>query len=58
MLRIKHFLESEGEISNKDLTVRFLNRAAPMVPVHKEMSRPKERKCVKVEAPFSDEISK
>ena len=40
----------------RDLTFKLLNRAVPIFPVHKEMIIPKERRYVKVGAPFLDEI--
>ena len=44
--------ELEAEISMK-----VLNRSARIFPVYKDMVKPKERRYMKDEAPFSDEIS-
>ena len=41
----------------RGLKIKLLNRLAPVVPVHKEMVKHKERKYVKVKAPFLDELS-
>ena len=56
VLRFKNFVELEGEISMKELTFKFLNRAASIFPVYNELIKPKERKHVKVEDSFLDEI--
>ena len=52
VLGVKHYVELEGEISRRELTFKFLNRAVPTFPVHKEIIKPKERRYVKVEAPL------
>ena len=56
VLRVKNSVKF-GEISIRELTFRFLSTAVPIFPAHKEMIKPKERRHVKVEAPFLDEIS-
>ena len=40
----------------KGYKFKYLNRLVSVFPVHKVMSKPKERRYVKVEAHFLDEI--
>ena len=54
---VKTYVELEGEISMRELSFTFLNREVPIFPVYKEMIKAKERRYLKVEAPFLDEIS-
>ena len=54
---VKTYVELEGEINMRELSFTFLNREVPIFPVYKEMIKPKERRYLKVEAPFLDEIS-
>ena len=57
VLGVKNFVELEGEISMRDQTFKFLDRAVPFFHIHKEMIKCKGRRYVKVEAPFLDQIS-
>ena len=42
VLEVKDFVEL-GEISMRAVTFKFLNRAVPIFPICKEMTKPKER---------------
>ena len=49
--------ELEGIFNLQECCFHFLNRSLPLLPKEKVFLKPGERKIVKVEAPFSDEIS-
>ena len=49
---VKNFVEIEGEISMRELILKFLNRAVLIFPVHKEMIKPKGRTYTQFEAPL------
>ena len=53
----KTFVELEGERSMRELRFMFLNRSLPIFPMHNEMINLKERRHVKIKAPFLCEIS-
>ena len=57
VLGIKNVFELEGVISSWECCFSFLNRSVPILPKEKIMLKPREQKLVKIEAPFSDEIS-
>ena len=57
MLGIKNIFELEGVFNSWECCFYFLNRLLPLFPKEKVILKPGERKIVKVEAPFSDEIS-
>ena len=56
VLGIKNIFELEG-VFNLQECFHFLNRSLPLFLKEKVIPKPGERKIVKVEAPFSDEIS-
>ena len=49
--------ELEGMISSQECYFGFLNRLVPVFPIERIILKPKEQKLVKIDAPFSDEIS-
>ena len=49
--------EFEGVINSQECCFSFLNRSVPIFPKEKIILKPKEQKLVKIDAPFSDEIS-
>ena len=51
VLEIKNVFELEGVINSGDCCFKFLNRSLHVV------SKPKEQKLIKVNAPFMDEVS-
>ena len=57
VLGIKNIFELEGVINSCDHCFNFLNRSLPIFPKEKVILKPREQRLVKVEAPFSDEIS-
>ena len=57
VLGIKNIFELEGVFNSQECCFHFLNRSLPLYPKEKVIIKPGERKIVKVEAPFSDEIS-
>ena len=57
VLGIKNVFELEAVINSWECCFSFLNRSASIFPREKIILKPKEQKLIKVEAPFSDEIS-
>ena len=57
VLGMKNVYELEGIIDMQDSSFRFLNRSIPFFSKEQTVVKPKERKFVKIEAPFIDEIS-
>ena len=57
VLGIKNVFKLEGIINSRDCCFKFLNRSVPMSPEHNIILKPKEKKLIKVNAPFIDEIS-
>ena len=57
VLGIKNMFELEGVISSQACYFGFLNRSVPVFPIERIILKPKEKKLVKIDAPFSDEIS-
>ena len=57
VLGIKNVFELEGVIDMRDSSFKFLNRSLPFYSKDQVVAKPKERKCIKIEAPFVDEIS-
>ena len=57
VLGTKNVFELEGIINLWECYFSFLNRLVPIFPKEKIILKPKEHKLVKVEAPFSYEIS-
>ena len=49
--------ELEGVISSQECYFSFLIRLVPVFPKERIILKPKEQKLVKIDAPFSDEIS-
>ena len=57
VLGIKNMFQLEGVISSRECYFDFLNRSVPIFPKERIILKPKEQKFVKIDAPFSDEIS-
>ena len=57
VLGMKNILELEGVIHTQDPSFKCLNRSLPFFSKEQVIVKPKERKFIKVEAPFVDEIS-
>ena len=56
VLCVKHFVELEAKLSMRDLKFKFLNRSILVFPLNKDMIKPKERRFLKVEIPFLNEV--
>ena len=57
VLGIKNMFELEGVISLRECYFGFLNRSVLIFPKERLILKPKDQKLVKIDAPFSDEIS-
>ena len=57
VLGMKNVFELEGVIDTRDSSFKFLNRSLPFYSKDQVIVKPKERKFIKIEAPFVDEIS-
>ena len=57
VLGMKNVFQLEGVIDTWDSSCKFLNRSLPFFSKEQVIVKPKERKFVKIEAPFIDEIS-
>ena len=57
VLGIKNVFELEGVFNSWECCFSFLNRSLPIFPKRKGIIKPGEQRIVKVEAPFTDEIS-
>ena len=57
VLSMKNVFELEGVIDTWDSSFKFLNRSLPFFSKEQDVVKPKERKFIKIEAPFVDEIS-
>ena len=57
VLGMKNVFKLEGVIDTRDYSSKFLNRSLPFYLKDKVVVKPKERKFIKIEAPFVDEIS-
>ena len=57
VLGMKNAYELEGIIDMYDSSFRFLNRSIPFVSKEHAVVKPKEKKFIKIGAPFVDEIS-
>ena len=56
-LGMKNVLELEGVIDTWGSSFKFLTRSLPFFSKEEVVVKPKERKFIKIEAPFVDEIS-
>ena len=56
VLDMKNVFELEGVIDMWDSSFKFLNRSLPFFSKEQVVVKPKERKFLKIEAPFVDEI--
>ena len=56
VLGMKNAYELEGIIDIQDSSFRFLNRSIPFFSKQQAVVKPKEKKFIKIEAPFVDEI--
>ena len=54
---IMNIFKLEGVINSRDCYFTFLNRSVPIFPEDCVISKPNEKKLIKVKAPFIDEIS-
>ena len=57
VLGMKNAYELEGIVDMRDSSFKFLNRSIPFFSKEQMVVKPKEKKFVKIEAPFIDEIS-
>ena len=57
VLAMKNVFELEGVIVTQDSSFKFLKRSIPFFSKDQVILKPKERKFIKIEAPFIDEIS-
>ena len=57
VLSMKNVFELEGVIDTRDSSFKFLNRSLPFYSKDQMIVKPKERKFIKIEAPFVDDIS-
>ena len=57
VLGMKNVFELGGVIDIQDSSYKFLNRSLPFFTKEQVVLKPKERKFIKIEAPFVDEIS-
>ena len=57
VLVIRNVFELEGVINSRDCCFKFLHRSLPIFPKEHTVSKLKEQKLIKVNAPFIDEIS-
>ena len=57
VLGMKNVFELEGVIDTRDSSFKFLKRSLPFYSKDQVIVKPKERKFIKIEAPFVDEIS-
>ena len=57
VLGIKNVFELEGVFNSWECCFSFLNRSLPIFPKEKVIIKPGEQKIVKIEVPFTDEIS-
>ena len=57
VLGMKNVFELEGVIDMWDSSIKFLNRSMPFFSKEQVVLKPKERKFIKIDAPFVDEIS-
>ena len=56
VLGMKNVFKLEGVIDTRDSSFKFLNRSLPFYSKDQVVVKPKERKFIKIEAPFVDEI--
>ena len=57
VLGMKNVFELEGVIDMWDSSFKFLNRSIPFFSKEQVVLKPKEKKFIKIEAPFVNEIS-
>ena len=57
VLGIKNMFELEDIFNSQECCFSFLNQSLPIFPKEKIIMKPGEQKIVKIEAPFTDEIS-
>ena len=57
VLGMRNVFELEGVIDTQYSSFKFLNRSIPFFSKEQVVLKPKERKFIKIEAPFVDEIS-
>ena len=57
VLGIENLFELEGMIDSRDSCLSFSNRSIPFFTKEEVEVKPKEQKCITIEAPFIEEIS-
>ena len=57
VLGMKNVFELQGVIDMWDSSFKFLNRLIPFLSEEQVVLKPKEKKFIKIEAPFVDDIS-
>ena len=57
VLGMKYVFELEGVIDMQGSSFKFLNRSIPFFSKEQGVLKPKEKKFIKIEVPFVDEIS-
>ena len=57
VLGMKNMFELKGVIDIWDSSFKFMNRSIPFFSKEQDILKPKEKKVIKIEAPFIDEIS-
>ena len=57
VLGMKNVLELEGVIGTWDSSFKFLNKSIPFFSKEQIVLKPREKKFIKIEAPFLEEIS-
>ena len=57
VIGMKNAYELEGIVDMRDSSFKFLNRSIPFSSKEQTVVKPIEKKFVKIEAPFMDEIS-
>ena len=57
VLGIKNVFQLEGVFNSQESCFSFLNRSLPIFQKEKVIRKPGEQKIIKIEAPFTDEIS-
>ena len=57
VLGMKNAYELEGIVDMRDSSFKFLNRSIPFFSKEQTIVKPKEKRLLKIEAPFIDETS-
>ena len=57
VIGLKNMFEIEANLNTRDSACHFLNRSVPIFPKERTILKPKETKFVKIEMPFTEELS-